>query len=66
MVKQFYNLRSYWLTEAEKVFPKNKCLKKLREKISCAKDGLEYVDIDETEINGNGDPNESDDNIAFW
>ena len=43
-------------------------MKKLREKISCAKDGLEYVDIESqaAELNGNNDPNESDDNVAYW
>ena len=59
---------SYWLEEASKVYPSNKNLKKLREKISCAKDGLEYVDIESqgAELNGNNDPNESDDNVAYW
>jgi hypothetical protein len=43
-------------------------LKKLRDKIQRAKDGLEDI-LDETaeeDVNGNGAANDSDDNVAFW
>ena len=58
----------YWLEEAEKIYPSNKTLKRLRDKIFRAKEGLEEVDYNdnpEEEQNGNAKVNESDDS-TFW
>jgi hypothetical protein len=58
----------YWQEEAEKVFPHNKSVKKLRDKISRAKEGAADDDHEAdvtAELNGNGDSNESEDG-TFW
>ena len=66
----FDSFSRYWLEEAEKIYPHNKSLKKLRDKIQRAKDGLDDILNDdenaEEDVNGNGAANESDDNVAFW
>ena len=66
----FDSFSRYWLEEAEKIYPHNKSLKKLRDKIQRAKDGLDEILNDdenaEEDVNGNGAANESDDNVAFW
>lgn len=64
-------LSRYWLEQAENVFPQNKTIKRLREKIKSANEGIAFEDIhpddvDKEELNGNGGHGDSDDNSAFW
>ncbi len=66
--KNTFFFSRYWLEEAEKIYPSNKILKRLREKIFRAKEGLEeleYNDNQDEELNGNSKVNESDDS-TFW